>query len=170
MKKKILWIFGFLFILFGISLLLNSFQGITGFVISEDVSVEVGGVIGFTFMLVGIFLILSVRIDERKYHDVASRIYQTLGSKGAYGHHTENIEDIERWVSGGNISKKDIKSVLKSEIYARRLNYDDKGGISITRNREKLEEILGYYGENIRDEVRKRLEELSRGRTPLGVR
>ena len=55
---KMLEIFGVVFLLLGITVLFNAFQGITGFAVYEDVDLNFGYVIGAWFVLTGILLIV----------------------------------------------------------------------------------------------------------------
>lgn len=57
--------FGFLFFAFGILLILNSFHGLTGFVITEKIKEVQGSVFGLMFILGGMFLILMAGLDEK---------------------------------------------------------------------------------------------------------
>ncbi len=50
--------FGIAFLLLGITIVFNSFQGLTGFAIYENVDVNVGIAIGVWFVLSGIMLAL----------------------------------------------------------------------------------------------------------------
>lgn len=50
--------FGILFFLIGITVIFNSFQGITGFAVYEDVDVNAGYLIGAWFILTGILLVV----------------------------------------------------------------------------------------------------------------
>ncbi len=68
MQKGIVFrIFGVLFVIAGISILFNSFQGITGFVVYEDVELKGGYVLGIWFVITGLLLALykrNAKIDK----------------------------------------------------------------------------------------------------------
>ena len=59
-------IFGAIFFLLGISLIFNFFQGITGFVVSENASLNWGFIIGAWFILTGILLLAYRKKQEAK--------------------------------------------------------------------------------------------------------
>lgn len=71
---KIFKIFGAIFFLFGISIIFNTFQGMTGFAVYEDVDLNIGFVIGIWFVLTGILLAVyrkrlvpeQIKNDKRK--------------------------------------------------------------------------------------------------------
>ena len=58
--------FGILFFLIGITVIFNSFQGITGFAVYEDVDVNAGYLIGAWFILTGILLVVYRKKEEVK--------------------------------------------------------------------------------------------------------
>ena len=49
-------LFGVFFLLVGITIVFNAFQGLTGFAIYENVEVKTGFIIGVWFVLTGILL------------------------------------------------------------------------------------------------------------------
>lgn len=49
-------LFGIFFLLIGITIVFNSFQGLTGFAVYEDVDIKKGVLIGAWFVLTGILL------------------------------------------------------------------------------------------------------------------
>jgi hypothetical protein len=55
-KGKFFKFFGVLFLFLGITIVFNSFSGITGFVVYEDVNLNTGYMVGIWFVLVGILL------------------------------------------------------------------------------------------------------------------
>ncbi len=57
-------IFGVLFLILGVTIVFNSFQGLTGFAIYENVSLNRGIAIGAWFVLTGI--LLAVYKEKRK--------------------------------------------------------------------------------------------------------
>ena len=71
---KLFKIFGIFFFLLGISVIFNTFQGMTGFVVYENVSLNAGVIIGIWFVITGILLIVyrknlsskEIRNDKRK--------------------------------------------------------------------------------------------------------
>jgi len=71
---KLFKIFGIFFFLLGISVIFNTFQGMTGFVVFEDVNLNASVVIGIWFVLTGILLVVyrknisskEIKNDRRK--------------------------------------------------------------------------------------------------------
>jgi len=71
---KLFKIFGIFFFLLGISVIFNTFQGMTGFVVYENVSLNAGVIIGIWFVITGILLIVyrknlsskEIKNDKRK--------------------------------------------------------------------------------------------------------
>ena len=61
---KMFKIFGMVFFLIGMVILFNSFQGITGFAVSENVDVNLGFVLGIWFVLTAV-LLLAYRRKEK---------------------------------------------------------------------------------------------------------
>ena len=59
-------LFGLLFFIFGITILFNSFQGITGFVVYEDVNLNIGFIVGIWFILVSLLLIVHRKKGEEE--------------------------------------------------------------------------------------------------------
>lgn len=55
-KGKLFKFFGILFLFLGATIIFNSFSGITGFVVYEDVDLDAGFIIGIWFVLTGILL------------------------------------------------------------------------------------------------------------------
>jgi len=64
MGKRMFRILGIISLVIGALFLLNSFSGITGFVIVEEVGRNVSGVLGLIFVLVGMVLMLADREGE----------------------------------------------------------------------------------------------------------
>ena len=60
-KGLIFRIFGVLFVIAGISIISNSFQGLTGFVVYQDVDLKAGYFLGIWFVLAGLMLALYKR-------------------------------------------------------------------------------------------------------------
>ena len=67
MKKILQSILGILFIFTGIVLILNSFSGITGFVVFENISKNTGSIFGIVFIVVGALLFVIRGEEQRKY-------------------------------------------------------------------------------------------------------
>ncbi|MBU0760295.1 MAG: hypothetical protein KJ600_03980 [Nanoarchaeota archaeon] len=59
MKKRFVKILGILLIVIGIVVLLDTFTGITGLVVLEDIGRTAGSVIGIVFVLVGVLVFMS---------------------------------------------------------------------------------------------------------------
>ncbi len=64
--NKIFGFFGVLFLFLGATIIFNSFQGITGFSVYEDVDIKKGYIIGIWFVLTGILLAVYRRKSEIK--------------------------------------------------------------------------------------------------------
>ncbi len=103
------------------------------------------------------------------YDDIATKVYETLILKHAYGHHTESIADIEDWASGGRISKSEVNEVIQEEADQGRLKIV-KNSVSVSMDRKKLEEIIDTYGDSMKTAARDEFEELKNGKIPSGVR
>ncbi|MFH1425133.1 MAG: DUF308 domain-containing protein [archaeon] len=63
-------VLGVVFILFGIALMFNSFQGLEGYVVFEGTDVVFGYFFGVVFILVGVVLLMVAK----KFHKITSRI------------------------------------------------------------------------------------------------
>ncbi len=55
---KAFLVFGIVFLLLGITIVFNSFQGLTGFAVYDNVDIKAGLFIGVWFVLTGIILAL----------------------------------------------------------------------------------------------------------------
>jgi len=64
-KRKLIRTIGFAYLLLGTIVLLNSFPSLTGFVIYEDIPAQAGGILGFVFIVVGIFVLMSSWSESR---------------------------------------------------------------------------------------------------------
>ncbi len=122
MTSKFWKYFGIFFIILGAVLLFNSFSGITGFVVFEDVKKEVSGILGAVFVIAGIGILTS-RTHHVRFHDeIAARLYEILGTRNAYGHKTEEISVMEsRIAAHGSFDKREVKNVIKREIESGKL-------------------------------------------------
>ncbi len=58
-------ILGLLYLVLGVGVLLNSFSGITGFVIYEDVDLKWGGLLSVVFVVIGILVLFTTRTSEK---------------------------------------------------------------------------------------------------------
>lgn len=58
-KKKLTRAIGFAYLLLGAIVILNSFPSFTGFAIYEGLPAPVGGILGFVFIVIGIFALMS---------------------------------------------------------------------------------------------------------------
>ena len=63
-NEKIFKFFGVLFVFLGATIIFNSFQGITGFVVYDDIDLKQGYVIGVWFVLTGIVLAIYRKREE----------------------------------------------------------------------------------------------------------
>ena len=64
--NKIFKFFGIVFFLLGMTIIFNSFQGITGFSVYEDVNLNTGLFIGAWFVLCGILLLVYRRKEANE--------------------------------------------------------------------------------------------------------
>ena len=62
--NKIFGFFGVLFLFLGATIIFNSFQGITGFSVYEEVDIKKGYMIGVWFILTGILLAVYRRKEK----------------------------------------------------------------------------------------------------------
>ncbi len=53
---KVFIFFGIIFLILGITIVFNSFQGLTGFAVYEDVDIKTGFLVGAWFVLLGLLL------------------------------------------------------------------------------------------------------------------
>jgi|SRR3989338_2747055 len=172
MKKGFYSVLGILLVVAGAVLLLNSFSGLTGFVVLEDVNKNVSGVLGIVLVLGGIGVLMARAHHNRFYSEIAARIYDGLGTRNAYGHKTEQISVTEsRIAAHGPFRKGDVENVISKEIESGRLVLDkSRQAVSISTNPERIEEIVDNYGGMMKDTVVDRLKELEERRLPAGVR
>ena len=166
MKSYTLKILGIISFLIGCVFVLNSFSEITGFAITESFGKGMSSILGLVFILGGIVLFLLER--ESKYNEIAGMVYELLGRRGSYGHHTENLGHIERQVSGGGISPKEVRKVINKEAEKGRLH--TKKGISLNQNPKKLGEIIDKFGNRIHKNIRERFFQLKEKYFMEGVR
>ena len=64
-KHKAFKLFGVVFLLLGVSVIFNSFSGITGFAVYEDVDLDYGFIVGAWFVLTGILLAVYRKKEEK---------------------------------------------------------------------------------------------------------
>jgi len=76
-KRVVYSVLGFIFIFLGLSYLFNSFYGITGFVVIEDVNKPTSSSLGLLFVMGGLFLLSKTR--ERKRGQAAMEFLMTYG-------------------------------------------------------------------------------------------
>ena len=90
--RKINLVLGWIYLILGIVILLNSFQGITGFVVFSDASVGWGWFLGLVFVVIGVVVLAAGREDEEggleKLAKVKGEIGRTLKS-GRIGSYNE---------------------------------------------------------------------------------
>lgn len=70
--KRGLRILGILYLILGIIILLNSFSGVTGFVVFEDADVSGSGFLGVVFVVIGILILMAAKDNytlRREAHD-----------------------------------------------------------------------------------------------------
>ena len=172
MKGKLCSFVGLLLLAVGTVFLLNSFSGMTGFVVLENVGKGASGVLGIVLVLGGILMFMARAHHHRFYEEIAVRVYDSLGTRNAYGHKTEQVSLTEaRIAAHGPFDQSDVRNVINREIESGRLLLDKSGyAISITTRPDKVEEIGRIFGKRMRKDVLDRLSELERGRLPAGVR
>jgi len=78
MRRKGFFVLGVLLIAVGFVFLLNSFYGMTGFVVFEDVSGRVGWIVGILFFVAGVVFLVGSRgkAEVKLYHAYASGAYR----------------------------------------------------------------------------------------------
>lgn len=64
-KRRLVRAIGFAYLLLGAIVLLNSFPALTGFAIYEDIPAQVGEILGFVFIGIGIFVLMSSWYESR---------------------------------------------------------------------------------------------------------
>jgi hypothetical protein len=103
MGKRGIRILGGLLILIGIVLIFNSYIGITGFIIFEEFSWQVGPIFGIIFVLVGI--IIFIKAERRRV--------QTLEGLVASGIPREKANDVQNGIKDyfSKLSKEKRKEV-----------------------------------------------------------
>lgn len=78
-KKSLLGEIGFFYLIFGVIILFNSFQGITGYAIFENTDVEWGGFLGVVFIIIGIVVWSAAVRDGRLENKL--RVYNSHRGK-----------------------------------------------------------------------------------------
>lgn len=118
-KKRGLRILGILILAFGISILLNSFQGITGFVIYEDIDIEIGSILGAIIVFAGILILQSSRVESELESNV--KVYNL--KRGA---------------------KESSYILLDPELY-----FGKEGRVSLGKFRQEIEQLRKEGGEEL---------------------
>lgn len=97
MRKKV--ILGIVFLVLGIIFLLNPFSGITGFVIFESITKNASSILGLTFFIVGLLLILIGRAEKESEleESIKEAVEQGVPEKEA----KELFEEVNRKVESG---------------------------------------------------------------------
>ena len=111
-------------------------------------------------------------IKNPMYRRIAGMVYNSMVTQAAYGHHTTEIDDMERRVVEKltSIKRKTVRDVIDHEIELGHINKHHGTSISITMERSKLEDIIKNYSDNIKENVKARIEDLKKGKIPAGVR
>lgn len=65
-KGKAFKLFGLLFLVLGVTIVFNTFQGITGFAVYNDVDLDAGMIVGAWFVLTGIVLFVYRRKEVKR--------------------------------------------------------------------------------------------------------
>lgn len=171
-KNKGLEFFGFLLVALGTFLLLNSFSGITGLAVVEEIGRTVSSVFGAILFIAGVGILMARAHHNLHYGFVAARVYESLGNRNSYGHKTEQISVVESRIAAHyNLDKRTVGNVIEEEIGSGRLVLDKSGrAVSISTRPEKLSEVVERFGSRIKDTVVERLNELKGRRLPAGVR
>lgn len=71
--KKVFIFFGILFFLIGVTVVFNSFQGITGFAVYENIDLDAGFMVGVWFILTGILLAVYRRKETIKVQSIKKK-------------------------------------------------------------------------------------------------
>ncbi len=167
MKNK-LKSWGIFLFLLGSFILLDSFSGITGYAVAEQVGKITSSIFGLIFILGGLGMFLSGgKINT--YNKIVGGLYTTLATKSAYGHHTEKIKDVTNTLEKYG-PQKIVKKVIKKQIKSGYLNSIEDDSVSLTMDTNKLEEIIKNHGKKISDEALKRIIELKEKKAMSGVR
>jgi hypothetical protein len=102
MSKRVYRNFGLALIVVGVFLLLNSFQGVTGFVILEDADVSLGYFFGAAFLIVGILLLMAGRGGLEEISSANVKLEPTRGfSRDIRGHDLNRINTTLRKIGTG---------------------------------------------------------------------
>ena len=172
MNKKLL--IGIACIVIGLILLTIGYS-ITGAVIgfSEKAPFGLIGLLVITGGVVLVFMARKVRYRDQRYNLIATRVYEILAKRGARGHHTERIPELERKISRekGIISARDVEKVIKIERENGRLRDGEyASSVSLPGSREAIDEIIEAYGSNLDETTIGRLEQLRDEHKMEGVR
>ena len=115
MKKRVVRIIGFVFLVFGIILLLNSFSGITGYVIFKDVGKGVGSILGLVFVIGGLVLLMAEREGAesglvKKTRKIKEELRKVLDSR-----HVGTYKELSRMANNAGYTIKNKKR--HEEVY-----------------------------------------------------
>lgn len=142
-------IVGFIFLILGGILILNTFSGISGYIIIEEIPVSSSGFFGLVFLLVGIILVLmegglekityaqeikasgAIITSPRKLIKIAKKSgYTVIKRKGGEGSRVlkpdgSNLTDIPRHNISTNVYRSIITALATGESsYRKRSRYD----------------------------------------------
>ena len=81
--------FGIVLMFVGVTLILNSLSGITGFAIAEEIGTEFSSIFGFAILLLGMFLYVGVEPEK-----VEENLAQELLKKGKIPNRPLELKDI----------------------------------------------------------------------------
>jgi len=128
-------VLGIIFLILGVFFLINSFSGITGFVIVEDFGRGISGILGVVFVLVGILLFSAGNYGQEAYRKRESKLREILGEK------FEQLSDTLK-IAYNKSYRRYLEKMMRS------------GNDRIERNvKDKLKEIVRKYKSNRYDEV-----------------
>jgi len=142
MRIRLKKVAGIVLIFVGFLLILNSFSGITGFVISENLEKETGSIFGFILIISGISLLLiqgSVSID-----DLVEDIHETINKQKqkykANPRFVKGLKEIEKSVEEDKDRYYRISSHGKNESHLQKAILK-----RLERRKEGLKRREGYF-------------------------
>lgn len=121
---------GILFFWVGITLILNSFSSITGYIITENISKNISGIWGLVFIIVGIFIFLKLE-DITTIYDSRQTKRTNLKPRKSLREHNKQAQIFAKKAYHKEYGKNPTQQELKK--YIRQLH--EKG---------ELHEIIEY--------------------------
>ena len=185
---------GAILILTGIVLILNSFSGITGFVVAESLGKSVSSILGLVFVIGGVLVFMSGRSLSEILSDATKTAYGTLKMRDTPDalRYTD-LKVKERYEEEKPIKKSNYQKFLDKNSYfdneaskylfrnhipnsskemvkiAKKCPYDifpkEGDGIRVKNSEGDIITELGSHSENSKDTQRGRLKAMARGRS-----